>query len=43
MPLPRADHHFRLFLLYSLAAPVVVVSILLSHHVSRRGRCRWPG
>ena len=35
MPLPRADHHFRLFLLYSLAAPVVVVSILLSHHVSQ--------
>lgn len=34
MPLPRAEHHFRLFLFYSVAAPVVVVSILLAHHVS---------
>ncbi|TAJ29023.1 MAG: mechanosensitive ion channel [Bosea sp. (in: a-proteobacteria)] len=35
MPLPRADRHFRLFVLYSIAAPIVVVSILLSHHVSQ--------
>ncbi|MGF7055824.1 small-conductance mechanosensitive channel [Bosea sp. OAE752] len=34
MPLPRADHHFRLLVLYAIATPVIVTSILLTHHVA---------
>ena len=34
MPLPRAEVHFRRFVAYAILTPLIVTSILLSHHVS---------
>lgn len=34
MPLPRAEHHFRLLVVYAIVTPLVVSGILLAHHVS---------
>lgn len=34
MPLPRAERHFRLLVIYAVLTPLVVTGILLAHHVS---------
>lgn len=38
MPLPRAERHFWLLVVYAIATPLVVTGILLAHHVSSSPR-----